>query len=98
MDAVANPRSKLSRPQAVQVARRGLAQVGEMTGKTPEHVVALRHDDDVWVLEVDVVDTRRIPGTTDIMATFVVRLDDDGEVLDLHRTRRYVRAWIGDQD
>jgi hypothetical protein len=40
---------------------------------------------------------RRIPDTTDIMATYAVRLDDGGNVLELHRVRRYVRAWIGDQ-
>jgi hypothetical protein len=87
----------LSRSQAMAVSRAALSEVAHLTGKDSEKVVSLRREGEVWVLEVDVVDMRRIPDTTDIMATYAVRLDDGGNVLELHRVRRYVRAWIGDQ-
>ncbi len=87
----------LSRAHALTVSRAALAEVAHLTGKDAEKVVSLRRDGDVWALEVDVVDLRRVPDTTDILATYQVHLDDQGNVLDLHRIRRYVRAWIGDQ-
>jgi hypothetical protein len=50
----------------------------------------------VWVLDVEVVDMRRVPESTDFMATYRVHLDDADNVLELRRVRRYVRAWVGD--
>jgi hypothetical protein len=85
----------LSRAQAKTLSRAALVEVAQMTGKEAEKVVALRRDGEVWVLEVDVVDMRRVPDTTDFMATYRVHLDDAGNVLELHRLGRYVRAWAG---
>ncbi len=87
----------LSRTDAIVVSRAALTEVAFLTGKDAEKVIALRRDGEVWELEVDVVDLRRIPDTTDVLATYLVRLDDRGVVLDLRRVRRYIRAWIGDQ-
>ena len=88
----------LSREHAITISRAALTEVAQLTGKDAEKVVSLRRDDGDWVLEVDVVELHRIPDTTDLVATYLVRLDDDGTVLDLSRVRRYVRAWIGDQN
>ncbi|GAA4731228.1 gas vesicle protein GvpO [Actinomycetospora chibensis] len=88
----------LSRDRVRAVSRAALAEVAQLTGKDTEQIVALRREGADWVLDVDVVELRRIPGTTDFMATYRVRLDDAGEVLDLHRVRRYVRGWVGDED
>lgn len=76
-----------------QAARR---QVGELTGRDPETVSAMRRDGDGWVVEVDVVESRRIPDTTDRIAVYEATLDVDGEVVGLRRRRQYVRAWLGD--
>jgi hypothetical protein len=88
----------LSRPHAITISRAALAEVAHLTGKEAEKVISLRRDGEIWALEVDVVDLRRVPDSTDFLATYLVHLDDDGNVLDLRRTRRYVRAWLGDQD
>ena len=88
----------LSRPRAVAVSLTAMAEVAQLTGKDAEKVISLRHDGEAWVLEVDVYHLRRVPDSPDAPATYLVRLDDDGNVLDLRRVRRYVRAWIGDQN
>jgi hypothetical protein len=86
----------LSRAHAKTLSRAALAEVAQLTGKEAEKVVALRRDGEVWVLDVDVVDIRRVPDTTDFMATYRVHLDEAGNLLELHRVRRFVRAWVGD--
>ncbi len=88
----------LSRARAKDVSRAALVEVAHLTGKDAEKVVALRRDGDEWVLDVEVVDLRRVPDTTDFMATYRVHLDDAGNVLRMQRVRRYVRAWVGDQN
>jgi len=86
-----------SRARAKDVSRAALVEVAHLTGKDAEKVVALRRDGDEWVLDVEVVDLRRVPDSTDFMATYRVHLDDAGDVVRLHRVRRYVRAWVGEQ-
>lgn len=80
------------RRRAAAAARRGFDQVGELTGRAPEAVVATRSEGSGWVVDVDVVEVHRVPPTTDVMATFRLRLDADGEVLEWERLRRWVRG------
>jgi hypothetical protein len=86
-----------SRARAKDVSRAAMVEVAHLTGKDAEKVVALRREGDDWVLDVEVVDLRRVPDSTDFMATYRVHLDDAGNVLRMHRVGRYVRAWVGDQ-
>jgi hypothetical protein len=39
---------------------------------------------------------QRIPTTTDVLATYQVTLDDDGELVGCRRIRRYTRGSAGD--
>lgn len=87
----------LSRTQVQAQSRAALVEVAQLTGKEAEKVVALSRDGEVWVLEVDVVDMRRVPTTSDFMATYRVHLDGAGNVLELHRVRRYVRGQVRDR-
>jgi hypothetical protein len=66
--------------------------VEELTGFPPESVSGLARDDDRWFVTVDVCELERIPSTTDVLATYVVELDDGGELLGFKRTRRFQRA------
>jgi len=84
----------LSRAHVQAVSRAALTEVAELIGKDAEKVVALRRDGEVWVLDVDVVDMRPVPQSADFMATYRLRLDEAGNVLELHRVRRFVRAWV----
>ena len=46
---------------------------------------------------VEVVDTRRIPDTADILAEYLVQVDDGGQLVGYRRTRRYTRGRTGEQ-
>jgi hypothetical protein len=86
------------RLSAAEAAREGLQQIVELTGKEPESVTGVRPEEDGWRVSVDVVEDRRIPPSTDILATYEAELDGDGELLSYRRLRRYSRGRGDDKD
>jgi hypothetical protein len=80
------------RATASQVAARAAQQLLELTGKESEGVTGLARDDDGWTVEVEVVEVRRIPNTTDVLAVYEVSTDDRGDLLGYRRLRRYARG------
>jgi hypothetical protein len=69
-----------------------------MTGKEPEGITSLeRTDDGRWVVGVEVVETRRIPDSTDILAVYEAELDPEGELLAYRRVKRYSRCQVGER-
>src|SRR5262245_4662821 len=67
-----------------------------LTGKTPESVTALERSDDGWRVAVEVLELERIPSTTDVLATYEVSLDEQGELQGYRRVHRYLRGSAGD--
>ena len=66
--------------------------IEELTGYPPESVSGLQWDGETWLVTVDVCELERIPSTTDLLATYVVQLDDGGGLLGYKRTRRFQRS------
>ena len=83
---------------AMKVARIAAQQLSELTGREPECVIGIRRTDDGWQVELEVVESRRIPDSTDILATYEVQTDEDGDLMGYQRVRRYVRGKGGDGD
>lgn len=81
----------------VDVARSARQQLQEITGMTPETISGIRHDDEYWYVEVETLEVSRIPPTTDILSSFEVQLDGDGEVVEYRRLRRYFRNQVQEQ-
>lgn len=80
------------RLSAAEAGREGLEQVTELTGKPAESVTGVKRSRDGWLVTVEVVEDRRIPSSTDILATYDAELDADGELQSYRRTRRYSRG------
>lgn len=68
-----------------------------LTGRVPESVTALERSEDGWRVAVEVLELERIPSTTDVMATYEVRLDEQGELQGYRRVHRYLRGSPGDE-
>ncbi len=79
-----------------QLANRAAAQLGELTGRTVEGVVGLEKDDDTWRVQVEVLEVRRIPNTTDVLAHYEIDADAHGDLQGYRRVRRYVRGAADD--
>jgi hypothetical protein len=84
------------RLSAHDLTRTARQTVEELTGYRAEAVSAFQWDGEEWLVSVDVCELERIPNTTDVMATYVVQLDDNGGLLGYKRERRYARG-AGDE-
>jgi hypothetical protein len=69
-------------------------ELAELIGQVPEGIVAAEKVDDGWRVQVEVVESRRIPETTDILAVYEVDVDNDATVTSYRRLNRYVRGRI----
>ena len=80
------------RISAVRAVKQAIEQFSTLTGRPPESVVGTRWKDDHWSVRLEVVESRRIPDSADLLAEYEVELDDDGELMAYDRKDRYVRG------
>lgn len=80
----------LTAREAADLARE---YITDMTELEPVMMVSLAPTEDGgWLIEVEAVEARRVPSSSDILALYEVLLDSDGELLSYRRTRRYLRG------
>jgi hypothetical protein len=84
--------SNNGRLSAAELSEAAVRTVHELTGYQPEAVTALEWDGESWDVTVDVLELARIPNTTDVLASYVVQLDESGTLRGLRRTHRFVRG------
>jgi len=84
------------RTSASQVAARAAQELLDLTGKGAEGVTGLERTEDGWKVQVEVVEVRRIPDTTDVLALYEVQVDEDGDLIGYRRLRRYARGVPGE--
>lgn len=96
----AAPEPEPEAPQAEPATRDQLREIVEearlalrdLHGSDAESVSFVGRNGEGWVVGLEVVEVRRIPDSTDVLATYEVELDGDGGVLRFERTRRYSRS------
>jgi hypothetical protein len=77
---------------AMAVAAEAARQLGQLTGREAEGVTGLERTDDGWKVQVEVVEVRRIPETTDVLAIYEIDADTEGNLEGYRRLRRYTRG------
>jgi len=76
-----------------QLAMRARKQLAEITGKQAESVTELQQGDDgTWYVTVEVLELSRVPKTDDVIGSYEVELDEEGEMIGYRRVRRYPRS------
>jgi hypothetical protein len=83
---------RTSAPSPAALAKRVSAELAELLGRAPEGVVSLERTEDGWRFGIEVVETRRIPDTADIIAEYEVDSDRRGRLIGYRRARRYARG------
>jgi hypothetical protein len=77
----------------VAIAARAREELVELTGLEAEGVTALEQEEDgAWRVTVEMLELSRIPETDDMLGSYEVELDEDGEILSYRRLRRYSRS------
>jgi hypothetical protein len=84
--------SRDKRMSATSVAAGAARQLLQLTGRAVEGVTGLEKTDDGWRVQVEVLEVRRIPDTTDVLAIYDIDVDADGDLVGYHRVTRYVRG------
>jgi hypothetical protein len=72
-------------------ARRAREHLEELTGRPVESVSGLSRTREGWDVVLEIVELERVPPTTDVLASYVVGLDEDGELIGYERVNRYYR-------
>lgn len=83
---------------AVEIAQRAKEQLAQLTGLKPDTVSRLGRDEDNWQVAVEMVEMKYVPNSGDMLGTYQVSLDDEGNLLTYQRTRRYRRNEAMDEE
>jgi Gas vesicle synthesis protein GvpO len=79
---------------AKELTEAAVSTIADLTGFEPESAAGLQWDGESWLVTVDVLELARIPNTTDVLASYVVQLDDSGGLLGYKRARRFLRGQV----
>ncbi|HET7388838.1 MAG TPA: gas vesicle protein [Nocardioidaceae bacterium] len=80
------------RMSADDAATKALGHLAELTGRDTEGVTGLERTEEGWKVTVEVVELRRVPTTTDVLALYEVDVDGHGDLQGYRRLRRYARG------
>jgi hypothetical protein len=87
--------SNNGRLSAAELSQMALTTVQELTGYQPEAVTGLEWDGEFWQVTVDALEMSRVPSTTDVLASYVVQLDEGGTLRGMRRAKRFQRGHAG---
>src|SRR5207248_6016574 len=79
------PQQGASRSDVAAMVKRARTQITDLLGKEPESISGVEQANGSWSVNVEVVEIHRIPDTTDILSSYEVVLDDDGNLVRLER-------------
>jgi Gas vesicle synthesis protein GvpO len=91
------PAQGVSADQGAEIVAQARQQLGALLGTEAERVSGLERVDGGWTVDLEVVEVSRIPESTDVLATYELRLDDDRNVVSVARKRRYRRSQVDDE-
>jgi hypothetical protein len=75
-----------------KIAQHARQLLTELRGVDAEAVSGLTRSAEGWVVTLEVVEMRRIPESTDVLATYEVEVDEQGRLLRYQRCGRYHRS------
>lgn len=81
---------------AARIVEAGKSELEALLGQQVESVSGFSRSDDGWCVTYEVVEMRRIPDSSDVLSSYAVVLDDDGDLMTMERKHRYRRAQVDD--
>jgi Gas vesicle synthesis protein GvpO len=86
---------KNGRKRPLEIAQGAREQLAQLIGRQPEGILGVERDDGDdggWQVTLEVLELERVPNSTDLLGCYVARVDDQGELLEYQRMRRYQRG------
>jgi post-segregation antitoxin (ccd killing protein) len=84
--------SRRTQLKPMQLAQRARRQLSQLTGHSIEAISGLEPDDGNWRITLELVELARVPRASDVLGSYEVVVDADGDLLGYRRLRRYVRG------
>ena len=81
-----------------QIAQIVKEQLVELTHIEFVTISAITKDEEGWHINVEMIELKRIPECTDMLATYETLADDQGNLIKFKRTRRYLRQQILEEE
>ena len=78
--------------EMMSLAERAKEQLAEVTGFSPVAAVGGFKDEEGWHISVDVLEMARLPESTDIIGTYMVTLDPEGNMVKFEKKRARLRG------
>ncbi len=75
-----------------EVAERAKRQLAQVTGFKPVAAVGSYRDAKGWHVSVDMLEMVRLPDSTDLLGTYEVDLDDEGNIVRFEKRRAHLRG------
>ena len=88
------PQRGASSSDVAAVVGRARSHVTDLLGKETESVSAISRANGSWSVTVEVVEVHRVPDSTDILSSYEVVVDDEGDLVRLERRGRYRRSQV----
>ena len=76
----------------VMIAQLAKEQLSAVTGLVPDEVSELGRGEDGWQVTVEMVELKRIPASSDMLGSYESIIDDEGQLVNYRRVRRYSRS------
>lgn len=80
--------------EAASIVKQARSHLQSLIGAEAESVSALQRTNGTWKVTLEVVELHRVPESTDVLSSYDVVVDDDGDVVSLTRGRRYRRSQV----
>jgi hypothetical protein len=91
-EAADKPVAGAERSDARKVIDRAREQLQDLLERPVESVSSLERTNDGWVAQLEVVELKRIPESTDVLASYEMELDDELNLRRYQQARRYTRS------
>jgi len=70
-----------------EVIEKTRSDLHKLTGLEISSTLGAARDEDRWVVSMEVIEKHSLPDGMDILATYEIRVDPDGNMLEFKRTR-----------
>ncbi|HEY8300579.1 MAG TPA: gas vesicle protein GvpO [Jatrophihabitans sp.] len=81
-------------PSPLQIVERARKVLDDLGGMTVDRVIGVEAEDDEWRVVLEVVELRRIPNTSDVVARYEVRMSRAGKFRGYRQVARRLRSQV----
>ena len=81
-----------------QIVKQARSELQALTGLEVSSTLEAAREGDEWLVALEVVEKRSIPEAMDILATYRIRMDPEGNVLEFKRARMRKRIDTVEED